>query len=141
MLVYEWPGGESADSQVVVIAGVAGGRRVGVEGEMMSEGYMRRKEAAKYLGISERTLSLWMRNHVVPYRKVSRRVVLFDRESLDLAIAMPKLNADDPTNLKEAKKAINKVFGRVGVNREVAEESLKKLKHDVETMLDAIKSR
>jgi excisionase family DNA binding protein len=52
-----------------------------------SDSYMRIKTAAEYLGISERQLSLWMNSHRIPYRKVSRRIVLFKRSELDKALA------------------------------------------------------
>ena len=48
--------------------------------------YLRKKQAADYLRISLRTLHEWMRNGVVPYRKVSR-IVLFLPEELDEALS------------------------------------------------------
>jgi excisionase family DNA binding protein len=49
--------------------------------------FMRRAEAAKYLGISSRTLSDWQAKRVVPYAKVGRKVYLFRRTDLDAAMA------------------------------------------------------
>jgi excisionase family DNA binding protein len=48
--------------------------------------YIRRKAAAAYLGISQRTLGNWMRRSVVPFTRMSRRVVLFRPDDLDKAI-------------------------------------------------------
>jgi len=49
-------------------------------------GWMRRASAAKYLGISQRTLTDWMQRRIIPFSKVSKKVVLFSRESLDAAL-------------------------------------------------------
>jgi excisionase family DNA binding protein len=48
--------------------------------------FIRRKQAAKYLGVSERTLATWMRRRVVPFTRMSRRVVLFRPDDLDKAV-------------------------------------------------------
>ena len=52
----------------------------------VTPGYLRREDAAKYLGISLRTLSDWQRRRIVPYSKISHRVCLFKKESLDRAV-------------------------------------------------------
>lgn len=49
-------------------------------------GYVRRAEAARYLGISIRTLSKWMSMHLIAYSKVSHRVCLFRLKDLDATI-------------------------------------------------------
>ena len=49
-------------------------------------GYMRREEAAKYLGISLRTLTDWQQNRIIPFRPVSHRVTLFRLADLDEAM-------------------------------------------------------
>lgn len=49
-------------------------------------GYLRRAEAARYLGISLRTLSVWQRRRIIPVVKVGKRCVLFRREDLDRAM-------------------------------------------------------
>ena len=49
-------------------------------------GYMRRKEAAKYLGISLRTLTDWQQRRVIPFVDVSDRVTLFKLDDLDKAL-------------------------------------------------------
>ena len=55
--------------------------------------FVRRKVAAEYLGISERTLSTWMRRGVVPYSKMSRKCVLFHNDELDAAVARRAVNS------------------------------------------------
>lgn len=52
----------------------------------VSAGYMRKEEAAHYLGVSVRTLSDWMKKRIVPYIKLSHRVCLFRRSDLDVAL-------------------------------------------------------
>jgi excisionase family DNA binding protein len=49
--------------------------------------FMRRAEAAQYLGVSSRTLSDWQAKRIVPYAKVGRKVCLFRRTDLDAAMA------------------------------------------------------
>ena len=49
------------------------------------EGYLRKLQAAEYLGISPRTLSQWMTRRAVPYYKIGQ-VPLFRREELDQAL-------------------------------------------------------
>jgi len=51
-----------------------------------STGYLRRPDAAKYLGISQRTLSEWQRKRVIPFVKVGARCCLFKRDELDRAM-------------------------------------------------------
>ena len=53
---------------------------------MIAEGYMRRDEAAKYLGVSPRTVSDWQRRRIIPHTKVARKCVLFKRADLDRAM-------------------------------------------------------
>ena len=53
-----------------------------------TNGFMRRDQAAKYLGVSSRTLSDWQRRRIIPYVKMGRKCVLFRRE--DLVRAMEK---------------------------------------------------
>lgn len=49
-------------------------------------GYFRRAGAARYLGVSVRTIGEFQRRHIVPFAKISSRCVLFKREDLDKAI-------------------------------------------------------
>lgn len=50
-------------------------------------GYVRRKEAAQYLGISMRTLTDWQQKRVIPFVDVSHRVTLFKRADLDQSLS------------------------------------------------------
>ena len=56
-------------------------------------GYLRRAEAARYLGISLRTLSDWQRRRIVPVVKVGKRCVLFNRTDLDRALGRLTIHA------------------------------------------------
>lgn len=56
-------------------------------------GYMRRVDAAKYLGISMRTLTNWQQRKVVPVVQVGRRVTLFRIADLDRALRRFTLKA------------------------------------------------
>jgi excisionase family DNA binding protein len=49
-------------------------------------GYLRREEAGKYLGVSNRTVSEWQRRRIIPHVKVGRKCVLFKRADLDAAM-------------------------------------------------------
>ena len=51
-----------------------------------SPGWMRRSDAAKYLGIAPRTLSVWQASRLIPFTKVSHKVVLFRAADLDKAL-------------------------------------------------------
>lgn len=50
-------------------------------------GYKRRKEAARYLGISLRTLTDWQQRRIIPFIDVSHRVTLFRLADLDKAMS------------------------------------------------------
>ena len=54
---------------------------------MLIAEYMRRDAAAKYLGISPRTLSDWQRRRLIPFIKPARKCTLFKRDELDRAMA------------------------------------------------------
>ena len=47
--------------------------------------YMRKAQAAQFLGISVRTLTDWQRARIIPFRKI-RRAVLFDPHELEQAV-------------------------------------------------------
>lgn len=53
----------------------------------ISNGYMRKADAAQYLGVSVRQLPEMMKRNVVPFAKVSHRICLFKSEDLDRAIS------------------------------------------------------
>jgi excisionase family DNA binding protein len=52
----------------------------------MTAAFLRRKEAAHYLGISERALSEWQRRGVIPFYKPARRVCSFAVADLEKAM-------------------------------------------------------
>lgn len=56
-------------------------------------GYIRRKEAANYLGISSRTLSNWQSRRIIPFVKVGHRLALFRIADLDRAMKRFTVNA------------------------------------------------
>lgn len=56
-------------------------------------GYIRRAEAAKYLGVAERTLSDWQARRIVPFVRVGRKCVMFSRQDLDRAMEKFKVEA------------------------------------------------
>lgn len=56
-------------------------------------GYIRRKEAAKYLGISLRTLTDWQQKRIIPFVNISHRVTLFRIADLDHAMSRFTINA------------------------------------------------
>jgi len=58
-----------------------------------SLGYLRKTDAAVYLGISPRTLSNWMRMRIVAYVKPARRVLLFRKNDLDAAMERFRVRA------------------------------------------------
>jgi excisionase family DNA binding protein len=72
--------------------------------------YLRRRQAAQYLGISERTLSKWMKRNVVPFTRMSRRIVLFEPEQLDEAVAQHGCAST-------AKRARRREHGRKDIRR------------------------
>jgi excisionase family DNA binding protein len=49
-------------------------------------GYFRRASAARYCGISLRTLGEFQRRRILPYVRLGRRCILFKREDLDRAL-------------------------------------------------------
>jgi predicted site-specific integrase-resolvase len=52
----------------------------------ISARFMRKKEYAKHLGISERALSDWIRDGLIPYLKVKDHLVLIDPIKADAAL-------------------------------------------------------
>jgi excisionase family DNA binding protein len=49
---------------------------------MDASGYMRRDQAAKFLGVAPRTVSEWQKRRIIPHIKLGRKCVLFKREDL-----------------------------------------------------------
>ncbi|MDP2991276.1 MAG: helix-turn-helix domain-containing protein, partial [Kiritimatiellota bacterium] len=52
----------------------------------ITRGYLRKYEAADYLGISRRTLGNLMRAGKIPYSRLTGRLVLFRASALDAAL-------------------------------------------------------
>lgn len=48
--------------------------------------YLRKSQAALYLGICQRTLTNLMQSRAVPFMRVTRGITLFDVEDLDRAL-------------------------------------------------------
>ena len=59
----------------------------------LNPGYMRPPDAAKFLGVSERTLAEWRRRRIIPYYKVRHKVCLFKKCDLDRAFKPFRMNA------------------------------------------------
>jgi len=55
--------------------------------------YLRRREAASYLGITERWLSTLQAQHLIPYYKPARNTVLFRKRDLDTFVERFRVNA------------------------------------------------
>lgn len=53
---------------------------------MLNNEYMRRDAAAKYLGVSPRTISEWQKKRLIPFIKPARKCTLFKRDQLDRAM-------------------------------------------------------
>ena len=58
-----------------------------------TDGYMRREQAAVFLGVSTRTISEWQRRRLIPHVKMGRKCVLFKRADLERAIDKFTVNA------------------------------------------------
>ena len=70
------------------------GRRRKPDGVVaIKPGYLRKADAAKYLGISVRTLSKWMSERIIAFSKVSRRACLFRQADLDAAMGRFRVTA------------------------------------------------
>ncbi len=59
----------------------------------MTSAFLRRKQAAVYLGISERALSEWQRRGIIPFYKPARRVCTFAVADLEKAMRRFKVEA------------------------------------------------
>lgn len=63
------------------------------KGKTEASGYMRSDEAARYLGICQRTLKDWQRRRVIPFIKPSKGCCLFKRTELDAALGRFRVEA------------------------------------------------
>ncbi len=57
-----------------------------VSNEGVRPGYLRREDAARFLGVSLRTLAEWQSEKRVPFAKMSHRVCLFKIADLERTI-------------------------------------------------------
>lgn len=62
------------------------------EGGMEIQGYMRKSDVAKYLGVNLRTISRLMRKNQLPFHKLNPRLVLFRMRDIDAAMDRVKFN-------------------------------------------------
>ena len=56
-------------------------------GAVTPVGYLRRAGAARYCGVSLRSIGEFQRKRILRYVRISRRCVLFKRDDLDKALA------------------------------------------------------
>lgn len=64
-----------------------------VNSEGMKPGFLRREDAARFLGISTRTLAQWQFEKRIPFAKMSHRVCLFKVADLEKTIDRLTINA------------------------------------------------
>lgn len=57
------------------------------EKQTLRPGYVRRDEAAKYLGVSVRCLANWQKKRLIPFSKTGSRISLFRLADLDAVVA------------------------------------------------------
>jgi len=55
--------------------------------QTLRPGYVRREEAAKYLGVSVRCLANWQKRRLIPFSKIGSRISLFKLSDLDAVVA------------------------------------------------------
>jgi excisionase family DNA binding protein len=53
----------------------------------IQQGFVRPAQAARYLGVSARTIREWLAGRRIPYSKLSHRVVLIKKDDLDSFVA------------------------------------------------------
>jgi excisionase family DNA binding protein len=56
-------------------------------------GYLRREDAAVFLGVSTRTVSDWQRKRIIPFVQAGRKCILFPVAGLDAAMQRFTVNA------------------------------------------------
>jgi excisionase family DNA binding protein len=59
----------------------------------LKPGYLRRAEAARYLGVSLRTVANFQANRVIPFSKLGAKTVLFKIADLDASIARYRVDS------------------------------------------------
>lgn len=68
--------------------------------------YIRPREAAKYLNVSSRTIARWLASNRIPYIRMSRRMILLRKSSLDRA--MDKLTVRSYGDIREEQERIRR---------------------------------
>lgn len=61
--------------------------------DVMRPGYVRRAGAARYLGVSIRTLADLQARRTIPFSRLGARTILFKLSDLDAAVARFRLDA------------------------------------------------
>jgi len=55
--------------------------------QTLRPGYVRREQAAEYLGVSVRCLANWQKKRYIPFSKIGSRISLFRLADLDAVVA------------------------------------------------------
>jgi len=55
--------------------------------QTLRPGYVRREQAAEYLGVSVRCLANWQKKRYIPFSKIGSRTCLFRLADLDAVVA------------------------------------------------------
>lgn len=55
--------------------------------QTLRPGYVRREQAAEYLGVSVRCLANWQKKRYIPFSKIGSRISLFKLSDLDAVVA------------------------------------------------------
>jgi len=55
--------------------------------QTLRPGYVRREQAAEYLGVSVRCLANWQKKRYIPFSKIGSRISLFKLSDLDSVVA------------------------------------------------------
>ncbi len=64
-----------------------------MQNNSINPAFIRRDEAAKYCGVSRRTISEWQARRVIPFIRMGRKCVLFKRADLDKALGKFEVRA------------------------------------------------
>jgi excisionase family DNA binding protein len=56
-------------------------------------GYLRPHDAARYVGVSDRTIRDWQQRRLIPFTKMGRRCALIAVKDLDAVIAAGRIEA------------------------------------------------
>ena len=59
----------------------------------MNPAFLRPADAAKYLGVSARTIRAWQNQRILPFSRMSKRCVLISVADLDAAVGKCRVEA------------------------------------------------